>query len=64
MTKNEFFKKMDWEGSFEGMASYMGYKPIIDDPDMDSAWKAFVAAFEDLQATLEEWEALEGYDDD
>jgi len=48
MTKNEFFKKMDWEGSFEDMFHYMGQRPIDDDPDMNLAWNAFCAALQDL----------------
>lgn len=56
-TKNEFFKKTDWEGGLEGMASYAGPDiEITDDPELTGIWRAFALSWQDLQDYYDEWD--------
>jgi len=55
MTKDEFFQKMQYEGSFEDMFHYVGHTQIVDDPDMHSAWMYFCNALQDLNDIEEDW---------
>lgn len=55
-TTKEFFNKVNWEGGFEGMASYAGAVKITDNEDLNSAWNAFVPTLQDLEDLYEMWE--------
>ena len=55
-TLKEFFLKLEWEGGFEGMANYAGVVEIVDNEDLNNAWKQFVPALQDLKDLYEEWE--------
>lgn len=56
-TKDQFFEKMEYEGSFEDMYHYCGLVRITDDVDMNGAWYSYCNAMPDLLYLFDEWES-------
>jgi hypothetical protein len=57
ITKDEFFRKMEWEGGFEALADYLGNMITFDDIDLHQAWNSFVEALRDLNDIYDDWES-------
>ncbi len=57
--KSDFWYKVDWEGGIGGMVEYTG-SSLTDwnlPKEFKKRWEIMALAYEDIQRTLNEWEA-------
>ena len=55
MTKQEFFDKLDWEGSLSDMVSWGGNINITDDPDLNEIYNSLVNLVTEFDIIYDEW---------
>ena len=55
MTKQQFFNKLDWEGSLSDMVSWGGNINITDDPDLNEIYNSLVNLVTEFDIIYDEW---------